>query len=162
MGKWTKKAELERMRNNQDLQQAYRKYPLARLLVESAAKTRRYEGYHRISHYYAYKDWMWSVTGVDNRDGWTCVGVIDDLLPPDTCDLGIEGPCISTYDPPLPGLPERPPQVEYVSANPEVNKHKYKLLSEEDLDLPENTLREKQRSAQMRATLEEIARGEQI
>lgn len=151
--RWTKKAALERMANNQGLQQVYERYPLAKLLVESATHFRRYSGYHRIACYYTYKDWVHAVTLHENEDFWTCVKVIDDLLPPDDSDMCKEnGSCISSFNPPLPGLPPRPDRpVEY-----DVNGKRKLFYRINELD----NLRRlgEQRHLKMRDMLEEVNR----
>src|SRR5579859_6115079 len=109
MAKWTKKAAVERMRSNQELCLVYETFPLAKLLVESAAKTKRYPGYNRVSCHYAYKDWMWAAMLDENAAFWVCMKVIDDLLPPDDADLEVEdGSSIASNNPALPDLPPLP------------------------------------------------------
>jgi hypothetical protein len=148
MAKWTKKAALERMKNNQELEQVYIQYPHTRLLVESAAKLKRYPSYHRISCYYAYKDWMRAVILDENKAYWTCVSVIDDLLPPDDADLNKEdGSAISTYNPALPGLPPRPER-----------KAEFRLYSIQEV-AEKLAPKEKQRHLEMRKTLEKLEKG---
>lgn len=147
MPQWTKKAAIERMNGNEKLQAVYERYPLARLLVESAAQLKRHEGYHRIASHYAYKDWMWAAIGHENEAYWTCIHVIDDLLPPDNGDLG-QGVCRYTDNPRLPGLPDRPERVSYKT---EDGKYKGLKLSE----LKEATGLEKQRHLGMRDMLQQ-------
>src|SRR6266516_412279 len=113
MAKWTKKAAIARMWSNQELQAIYEKYPLTRLLVESAAKVKRYSGYNRIAFHYAYKDWVHASMGGESELSGVCTCVIDDLLPH---DLQLEDvPCIYEDNPILPGLPLRPERIHHTS-----------------------------------------------
>lgn len=109
MPRWTRKAALERMHNNEQLQKIYEQHPLIKLLVNSATNVRRHPGYCRIDFYYAYKDWMRAITLHENEAYWIVIQTIADLLPPDDADLNNEdGSSIYTGNPTLPGLPPLP------------------------------------------------------
>lgn len=88
---------------HEHLQAIYERYPLARVLVESAGQVKRVSGYNRSSVYYALNDWLMCVFGCESREMREVLWVIDQLLPQDH-------PAQSVYrfNPPLPGLPPLP------------------------------------------------------
>lgn len=154
---WSKKAAIARMQENQDLKQVYEKYPLSRLLVDSAAKLERYPEYNRVSCYYAYKDWLNAATTViDSKEYWTCVDVIDDLLPPDACDLELEG--VSSICSDNPSLPDLPPLPEKYRERGADGKPVMKFITAKELMEKESFPEEDKRFAAMKEMLNDIAR----
>ncbi len=154
--KWSKKAAIKRMEANQELQQVYEKYPLAQVLIESAAKLERYPEYNRISCYSAYKDWLNAATTPhDSKEYWTCVGVIDDLLPPDACDLELDESSIATNDPYLPDLPPLPKKDWQYDENGEL---KIRTISAQELMQKKSFPEEDARFEKMRVWLERVKR----
>lgn len=92
---------------HQQLQALYERYPLARLLVESAGQIQQTQGYNEASCHSAYKDWLWAVFGQENPAFYDVLSVIDALLPENHPEKSIV-----TYNPALPGLPARPEPVQ--------------------------------------------------
>jgi hypothetical protein len=148
---WTKKASRGRMKRNQALQNVYKHYPLARLVVESAAKIGRTSSYNRISCHYAYKEWMWAAIGGENEAFWICIDVIDDVLPPDATDLD-QGSSITTKNPALPGLPPLPAK----GAETTLDVGKLQFLSLSELEREKEEAPDPRRQT-MRTMLETLA-----
>lgn len=156
MAKWTKQAAVKRMQSNQELSHVYEKYPLAKVLVDSAVQLEKYPGYNRISCYSAYKDWLnAATTPYDSKEYWECVGIIDDLLPPDASDLDLDEESIITDDPNLPYLPSLPKKDWLYDVNGNL---KIRTITASELMAKESFPEEDARYDKMRNYLERVKR----
>ena len=97
--RWTKKAAIERMRQNALLHEALRVEPRLQPIINEALKQRNVPGYNRIHTYNALKarfellvGWHCSKPKIKTREHYdTVVRTVDDLLPPDNVDLHPDG-----------------------------------------------------------------------
>lgn len=87
-GDWTKKAAIQRMKKDMELQALLYNYPEVQPLINEAIAQENVEGYHRIRTYIRLKREVFSIVGWgdEEREARVATRVIDDLLPPDDVD----------------------------------------------------------------------------
>lgn len=89
MTRWTKQAAIQRMENNQLLQQILQTEPSLLPIIEAAKSQKRRPDYDRVRTYIELRNQAFACVGHISTSAYydAVLSAIDDLLPPDAVDL---------------------------------------------------------------------------